>query len=149
MGLLCFYLSNNGGDGDNYTDTVFDDQAAESITNGTAPFTGSYQPSPGVLADLNFDNTGVLSDGTWKFVIVDVWPADDDWILQNVALELCGRPDPDDYDLDGILNDVDNCIITANPDQLDTDGDGIGDVCDDDDDGDGVLDVDDNCPLIA
>ena len=28
----------------------------------------------------------------------------------------------------------------------DMDGDGIGDVCDDDIDGDGVLNVDDNCP---
>ena len=146
-GTFVYLSANNGGSGDNYTDTVFDDQATESITNGTAPFTGSYQPSPGVLADLNFDNTNVLSDGTWKFVIIDIWPEDDDGILQNVSLELCGLPDPDDYDLDGIPNDVDNCIVTTNPDQLDTDGDGIGDVCDDDDDGDGVLDVDDICPL--
>src|SRR5690606_23086414 len=31
----------------------------------------------------------------------------------------------------------------------DTDGDGVGDLCDDDDDGDGVLDGDDNCPLVS
>ena len=29
---------------------------------------------------------------------------------------------------------------------FDSDGDGIGDVCDDDVDGDGILNTDDNCP---
>ncbi|GIR41702.1 MAG: hypothetical protein CM15mP51_24820 [Porticoccaceae bacterium] len=32
-------------------------------------------------------------------------------------------------------------------DQLNTDGDALGNVCDDDDDGDGQLDTLDNCPL--
>jgi Zn-dependent metalloprotease len=51
-----------------------------------------------------------------------------------------------DRDNDGILDDLDNCPLVSNPDQLDSDGDGIGDVCDDDDDNDGVLDTNDNCP---
>ena len=54
----------------------------------------------------------------------------------------------DDYDSDGILDDVDNCVTIWNTDQSDTDQDGIGDVCDDvsnDIDGDGVLDRTDNC----
>ena len=40
-------------------------------------------------------------------------------------------------------------LPTANADQLDSDGDGIGDVCDPDDDGDGVADGVDNCPTTA
>lgn len=146
-GTFVLLSANNGGDGDNYTQTLFDDQAAESITDGVAPFTGSYRPSPGVLSDLNFDSTGVLSNGVWTFNILDVWPEEDDGFVNEVTLELCGRPDRNDYDGDGILNEDDNCIVNANPDQLDTDGDGIGDECDPDIDGDGIVNDQDNCPL--
>ena len=45
-------------------------------------------------------------------------------------LEITLRVTSDDNDKDGIKNDVDNCPETANPNQSDLDGDGIGDVCD-------------------
>ncbi len=35
-----------------------------------------------------------------------------------------------DCDSDGVLDINDNCVCTFNPDQLDSDNDGIGDVCD-------------------
>ena len=57
--------------------------------------------------------------------------------------------EPRDDDGDGITNSSDNCPLMSNPDQLDTDGDGIGDVCDDDLDGDGLTNSKDNCPLVS
>ncbi len=45
-------------------------------------------------------------------------------------------------DDDGIPDPVDNCTDMPNTDQLDSDADGLGDVCDLDDDADGVSDID-------
>jgi len=57
--------------------------------------------------------------------------------------------DPDDLDGDGVVNAEDNCPLSANPDQLDMDHDGIGNICDDDVDGDEFANADDNCPEAA
>ncbi|MGB1139363.1 MAG: S8 family serine peptidase [Halioglobus sp.] len=35
-----------------------------------------------------------------------------------------------DHDGDGVPNNTDNCPLTANPDQQDLDGNGVGDICD-------------------
>jgi Thrombospondin type 3 repeat len=39
-------------------------------------------------------------------------------------------PPESDIDFDGVPDSEDNCVEVANPDQQDTDGDGLGDVCD-------------------
>ena len=58
--------------------------------------------------------------------------------LCDAATGLC-RPagEPEDTDADGIPNDLDVCPTAADPAQLDSDGDGMGDACDADGDGDG------------
>jgi len=52
-----------------------------------------------------------------------------------------------DSDGDGVADISDNCPLIANLDQANNDGDGQGDICDDDDDNDGILDSNDNCPF--
>jgi len=68
--------------------------------------------------------------------------------------EMMAAAETTDSDSDGRANANDNCVEIANPDQADTDHDGIGDACESDTpppdtDGDGHPDASDNCPTNA
>ncbi len=54
-----------------------------------------------------------------------------------------------DLDNDTVVNATDNCPSVPNPDQKDTDGDGIGDACDPDIDNDTIPNGSDACPTAA
>ncbi|MCP4378053.1 MAG: hypothetical protein GY794_18000, partial [bacterium] len=55
-----------GGNGDNFTNTILDDDAADSITSASAPFAGTYRPE-GDLSLLE----GELLNGIWTLEITD------------------------------------------------------------------------------
>lgn len=77
-----------------------------------------------------------------KNYVIDFWP--------NLIYNTTYNSDfyQRDYDRDRVLDDADNCNGNYNPDQLDSNSNGLWDVCDDDD-WDYVLNPVDNCPEIA
>ena len=55
-----------GSSGNNFTNTILDDEASTAITAGRTPFTGSYRPEGSLAA---FDNRNSL--GTWTLEVGD------------------------------------------------------------------------------
>jgi subtilisin-like proprotein convertase family protein len=75
-----------GGDGDGFAGTVFDDEAAQHMADGAAPFTGKFRPEEALAA---FD--GEDARGTWQLVIDDV-SAGTAGRLTGWSLVLSGTP---------------------------------------------------------
>jgi hypothetical protein len=119
-GIIDFRDDDDDSDGVDDDDDAFPLNANESLdTDGDG--TGNNE-------DTDDDNDGVLDAD-------DAFPLD--------PLEVV------DADADGIGDSADNCPNASNSDQLNSDDDGLGNVCDTDDDNDTVLDVDDAFPLDA
>lgn len=114
-------LSNeNGGSGDNFIDTTFDDEAATAIGAGTAPFTGSFRPDQ-LLSLLDGKN----ANGLWQLEIDDHVGLDsgvlNSWSLTITTL----ATQPLTYSLSGpgssafAINPVSGQITVANSAALD------------------------------
>jgi subtilisin-like proprotein convertase family protein len=86
-----------GGSGDNFTNTVFDDEAATAIAGGAAPFTGSFRPEQ-LLSAADGDSGA----GNWRLKAVDAAAQDtgtiNSWTLNlvypNQACAPSGSPPP-------------------------------------------------------
>ncbi|MBA4342832.1 MAG: hypothetical protein C0423_11860 [Methylibium sp.] len=76
--------ANRGGSGNNFSNTLFDDEAAVAIAAGNAPFNGSFRPD-GLLSAFD----GQDAFGTWTLRISDQVGIDSGR-LTSWGLELTG-----------------------------------------------------------
>jgi len=78
--------TDNGGGSDNFTNTIFDDEASTAITVGAAPFNGACRPE-GLLSAFD----GADAFGTWTLRITDDFGADIG-TLHSWSLEIASAP---------------------------------------------------------
>ncbi|MEM7571706.1 MAG: proprotein convertase P-domain-containing protein [Bacteroidota bacterium] len=103
-GTVLELSTRNGGSQNDYLNTEFRDDAAQFITDGAPPFTGTFRPE-GRQQDINNPNNinalgtftlastfaGENADGTWTFLVNDYVAADVGEIL-NWEIEFSGDP---------------------------------------------------------
>lgn len=85
------------------------------------------------IATTHAVNLNGLEENTTYFVQVDAFNISGEKTSSEIVSFTTAHPD-NDFDGDGIPNNSDNCPLTANPNQLDSDNDGLGDLCDTDND---------------
>ena len=117
--------SSIGGADDNYTQTLFDQEASINIVDGTAPFTGRFVPVQNLSSIY-----GTSSKGIWKLIVLDQ-EAGDSGDLLGFQLSFCLEGLLEiNSDNDSLTDNNDNCPKITNEDQADIDNNNIGDVCD-------------------
>jgi subtilisin-like proprotein convertase family protein len=94
-------VNGDGGSGDNFTNTVLDDEASTPISWGVAPFSGRYLPNQRLSA---FDGD---SNGKYYFYAFDN-AGGDTGTIKDVTLTF--RYKSCDFDSDGVEDHSDQCL---------------------------------------
>lgn len=66
-GTIVNLVSGAGGDGDDFTNTCFNADAATNINAGSPPFTGTFAP----MGQMGLVNNGQVGNGLWKVRVTD------------------------------------------------------------------------------
>ena len=90
-------------------------------------------------ANLSENSASLISSASTSFESNTAFPYS--CFLGETGSIRCGGNESFDSDFDGVSNESDNCLLNYNPDQLNFDGDELGDICDSDDDNDGQADL--------
>ncbi len=122
-----FLISANPQNIDSDHDGLTDSQEITLGTDPLNPDTDGDSIPDGVEVTNGTNPLAADTDGDGHNDSTDAFPIDiNEWA---------------DTDRDGVGDNADNCMNAANFDQLDTDDNGVGDACADDDDGDGLSDT--------
>ncbi|MDH5325138.1 MAG: thrombospondin type 3 repeat-containing protein [Gammaproteobacteria bacterium] len=113
-------------DGDTLGDACDSDIDGDGVANGA----DAFPTNPNEFLDTDGDGIGNNSDTD----------DDNDGLSDTAEATLGTNPLLVDTDSDTVNDGTDNCPLDSNSDQLNTDGDSQGNVCDADDDNDGVPD---------
>ena len=129
-GTIVELLSGVGGNSDDFSGTVLDHQAGQSITTGSGPFTGHFRPE-GSLADFR----GESLTGVWTLHVKDtVLNADDGGLIDwSLIVDLAPQRDGNlNFDSRVDAKDIDLAYATfgSNDSTYDLDGDGEVDSSD-------------------
>ncbi len=118
------------------------DADGDTLTWSIISGLGSIDPATGLYSwtpEKGLVTEGALGVYTVKIQVSDNYSGpESDRSGELPTMTLTITVHSDDRDHDNVPNDQDNCADDINADQADMDGDGIGDVCDDDRDGDGL-----------
>lgn len=115
----------------------------ESGVTKTVERSVRFLAKPGMPHEIYFDTAEIMSIATAE--APNFHTEEHVSVIEPSQVRANAQYKQADTDEDGIVDRNDNCVTTANADQIDIDQNGRGDACDDFD-RDGVINDKDNCP---